>query len=258
MSRLNTVFVTLLTAAALMGVETGPVMGQEAGSDVLQATMDAHAERLAGIDSVTIIQDVETPMGMTERQESHLEVIMREGHRTLVPKDDPKEGVGRVSMAAMVESLMNRAKLRGREDIRGHEVYVVAIPDLRMEDMEWVQMEAEKAEKAFRPDSAVLYLDTDTYVLRRGTLEGRMGMQDESRPVTIRMDQHDFRSQEGYLHPHRTETRFNLELGEEMQAMIEKMKQAGMDPAKRMGMAAMMAEGMTTTTTVHEIQVHGG
>lgn len=237
--------------------------GQGSGGEVLRAAMDHYEARLEGVDSVTIVQQATTPMGVAGSQETRLVKVTKDGHSVLVPKgENAPEDVGVSTIYSILGSLVDRAVLRGRSEVDGHEVYVVAVTDLRGEDLGQGALGG-SGRGTFEPDSAVFYLDTGDYLMRRADTNGSMTMGGSERSVSVRADFRDFRETAGYLHPYRVEVQLDIEgMGKQMKALMQKMQQGDADSAQRammkQAMAAMMAGGMTVTTTVEELRVNGG
>lgn len=250
-------------AGALAMLLPTAALGQESGQEVFRAAMDRYEARLEGVDSVTVVQEVTTPMGMTRRQEFRVEKTTRNGRPLLVPTGDDAAAhmMPAASMLSTMDSAMAGSVLRGRSEVDGHQVYVVAVPDLPAIDLGQGALSGTGA-RSFRPDSATFYVDTEEYVLRRGQIYGEMSMGGAPRSVQLEVHLSDYRETQGYLHPYRSEIRVDIEgMARQMQAMMQKMQEGGADSAQRAMMeqavSAMMGQGMTVTAVVEEIRVNG-
>lgn len=236
-----------------------PVAGQQDASEVLQTTLDRYEARLQGVEAVTVVQEVVTPMGTTETSTVRLATVTRDGRTLLVPEGENAPGdAGVASIYASIEQLVDRSVLRGRAEVDGREVWVVAMPDLRGVDLGEGTLSSGPGD-AFRADSATMYLDAAEYVVRRADVHGEATMGGADRSVSLRAHFRDFRETDGFVHPHRTEARIQVEgMGEQMRAMMQQMQQ-GADSAQRAmmekAMTAMSGDGMTVTTTVKELTV---
>lgn len=250
-------------AGALALLLPPAAVGQESGQEVFRAAMDRYEARLEGIDSVTVVQEITTPMGMTRRQEFRVEKTSRNGRPLLVPAGDDAAAhmMPAASMLSTMDSAMAGSVLRGRSEVDGQDVYVVAVPDMPSIDFGRGALSGARA-RSFQADSATFYVDTDEYVLRRAEVHGQMSMGGGRRSVRVDVHLSDYRETQGYLHPFRSEIRVDIEgMARQMKAMMQKMQQGRADSARRAMMeeavSAMMGDGMTVTAVVKEIRVNG-
>lgn len=256
------------TAAAVAGLMVplllpGAAAGQESAEEIFRTAIERHEARLEGVDSVTIVQELSLPMGMTRQQELNLVKTTRDGRTLLVPAGENAGShmMQPASMMATMDSAMASSVVRGRSEVDGNEVYVVAVPDLPAVDFGQDALSGGRA-RSFEGDSATVYVDAEEYVLRRARVHGRMTMGGSDRAVQVGVQLSDYRATDGYLHPFRSEVQFDIEgLEKQMQAMMQKMQQGGGDSAQRammkQAMSVMMAGGMTVVSTVKEIRVNG-
>lgn len=248
-------------AGAIALLLPAPGFGQESAEEVLRTALDRSEARVQGVDSVTVVQELTMPMGMTSRQELHLTTTTRNGRTVLLPAGENAgtHVMPAASMLATMDSAVAAAVLRGGSEVDGHEVYVVAVPDLPAIDFGQDALAGARG-RSFEGDSATLYVDTEQYVPRRAEIYGQMTMGGTRRPVQVGVHLSDYRETRGYLHPFRSEIQIDIEgLGKQMQAMMRKMQQGGSDSARRAMMeqavAAMMGNGMTITAVVKKIHV---
>lgn len=261
-ARLSTLTAVAGTLALLL---PAAAVGQQDAGEVLRESLDRYEERLEGVESVTVVQEVVTPMGTSGTSTLRLAAVTRDGRTFLVPEGESgPEDVGVASIYASLEDLMDRSVLRGRSRVDGREVWVVAMTDLQGLDLGEGALSTGPG-GAFRTDSATLYLDAAQYVVRRADVHGEATMGGADRSVSLRAHFRDYRESDGLLHPYRTEAEVEIEgMGAQMQAMMKKMQkmQQGADSAQRAmmekAMGAMMGDGMTVTTTVKELRVDRG
>lgn len=259
-ARWSTAAAAVVLAALVL---TTPAAGQESAEEIFRTAIERNEARLEGVDSVTVVQEITMPMGMTRQQELRLEKTTRDGRTLLVPRGENagSQLMPAASMMATMDSAMAASALRGRSKVDGHEVYVVAVPDLPAIDLGQGALSGRSAQ-SFRGDSATFYVDADQYVLRRARVHGRMTMGGTERAVQVGVHLSDYRETEGYLHPFRSEVQLDIEgMEKQMQALMQKMQQGGSDSARRammeQAMAAMMGGGMTVVSTVKEVRVNG-
>ncbi len=253
--------VVAAAAGAIALVLPAPGFGQGSAGEVLRTVMDRSEARLEGVDSVTVVQELTMPMGMTRRQELRLTTSTRNGRTVLVParENAGTELVPAASMLATMDSTVAASVLRGRSEVDGHDVYVVAVPDLPAIDFGQDALAGARG-RSFEGDSASFYVDAEQYVPRRAEIYGQMTMGDTRRTVQVGVHLSDYRETRGYLHPFRSEIQIDIEgLGEQMQAMMRKMQRGGGDSARQammeQAMAAMMGNGITVTAVVTKIHV---
>ena len=193
--------------ATLAAVEVTPAertyTAASPAEDVLDRAIAAYMARMEGIDNYTIVQSV---MGM--ESVIHFEKEMVDGRPRFrstmmsvgghVIDSDPDEWEDPYEMLA---EYSDKATLRGTETVDGHRVYVVVVDGIS----ELPGMSSDAAgmdEVTF--DRGVLYLDVDSYVLRRMEMAGTMNTDGKSSPVTVTGLFEDYRNTQGMLHPFRT------------------------------------------------------
>lgn len=252
--------VAMLMAPLLLAA---PAAGQESAEEIFRTAIERQEARLEGVDSVTIVQELTLPMGMTRQQEVHLAKTTRDGRTLLAPAGEQAGShmMPPASILATMDSAMAASVLRGRSEVDGNEVYVVAVPELPAVEFGQDALSGGGA-RSFEGDSATLYVDAEEYVLRRARVHGQMTMGGSDRAVELGVHLSDYRETDGYLHPFRSEIQVDIEgLEEQMQAMMEKMQQGGGDSARgammKQAMTAMMAGGMRVVSTVKEVRVNG-
>lgn len=240
-----------------------PAAAQESGAEIVRTMMDRSEARLEGVDSVTVVQETTTPLGTTRRQELRLVKDTRAGRTMLVPVggQPAAQVMPPASLFAKGDSMRDRSVLRGRSEVDGHAVYVLAIPDLAGLDFGQGALSGASG-RSVEADSAIAHVDVESYVPRRIETYGRIEMGGRERAFDAIIRLGDYREVRGYLHPFRTDIQVNVEgMGEQMQSLMQKMQESGTDSARRammeQAMAAMMGGGMTVVSTVKEVRVNG-
>lgn len=253
---------TVAAGAALLLLGPAAARAQSDGAGVLRAALERYESRLEGVQSVTIVQRTRLPMGGAQRVETRLEKRTVDGRPFLLPEGQESDGGSAVTgIYANLPELLDRAAMRGRSTVDGHDVYVVDVTGLQ--DMELGQGALSSGRGgSFVADSATLYLDSERFLFRRADMHGRMSTGMGQQSVSVRAHFRDFRNRGGYVHPFRMEAAVRMEgMGEKMRAMMEKMQQAGADSAQRAMMeqaaGAVMGGEMKVSTTVEEVRVSG-
>lgn len=247
-------------AGALAILLPGTAVAQD-GAEVLRTAMDRYESRLEGIETVTIVQETQMPMGAPTTSESRLVKRTVDGRPVLVPEGDSASNrLPMTQFYASLDEVTERATLRGRSTVDGAEAHVVHLSGLQDVDLGAESMSGDR-ERNFEADSATVYVGTGRYLVLRAEMHGRMSMAGSERSVSVRADFRDYRESDGFVYPYVTETRIQVEgLGAQMQAMMEKMQQAVRDSAQKAMMqraaAAMSDDGMQLVTRVREVRVN--
>jgi hypothetical protein len=278
-AQLKALFGLAWTLAALATV---PALGhaQDAAS-LMRRAVEAQAERLAGVQTLTIVQEVmgaEMTMIMEKREEG--------GTPFLVPVSVE---VGGMTMPAgegqadwsnpFNEEWIERTRLVGRGEVDGHGVYVFAMEDFS--DLQLPGMPStEQGAEDFQPKSFEYSLDEDGLFPRKIVMEGEATKDDGSlAPVKMTMIMEDYREVDGYLHPFVTRSimegmveaadmdreELQAQLAE-MRAQLESIPEAqramveGMMNAQIERLESMLGSegGMEMTITVKEVRVNSG
>jgi len=275
-------FRTMVLALAVLAALPALANAQDA-ADLMRRAVAAQAERLAGVENVTIVQDM---MGM--EMTTYMEKRDAGGTPVLIPVSVSMGGMTNPIPQDMAqadwsnpfqEEWVERTRLVGTERLEGHTVRVFVIDDFSGLEVPGLPGGAEEAQD-FRPTSFRYSLDETELVVRKIEMAGEALLEDGSRsPVQITMFMEDYREVDGYLHPFvtRTITEGVLEATdidrEELQAQLEEMRAqlANMPEAQRAMVEGMMNAqierlqgrlgeegGMEMTITVKEIKVNAG
>ncbi|HLV27215.1 MAG TPA: hypothetical protein VKZ41_12980 [Gemmatimonadales bacterium] len=247
-----------------------------ASDDVLAKALAAHMKRMEGIDNYTVVQ---TTMGVESTTYFEKEVVNGKPHfrpRTIIAagqrieNDDDADEDMYEALAAYSE----RATLRGMETVDGKRTYAVVVEDFSglpgMGDDDIGDVEF---------DRATLFIDADSYVLRRMEMEGTRREDGEEQPVRMTGRFEDYRQVRGMLHPFRTVITLQgegaglseLELAEarrdlaELKAQMEsmpaaqrRMMESALRPRMEQFEAMLGGEGVDIQIDVKEVRVNQG
>lgn len=269
---------------AVIGILALPVLGQaQSGPDIMRNAIGAQAERLAGIENVTITQEV---MGMETAL--YMEKRDLEGTPVLVPvsvsmggmTNPVPEEMSQADWASpFQEAWIERARLVGEETLAGRPVYVLAVEDFSGLEMPGMPAGTQGSPDV-QPKSVQFWMDTDDYLVRRVSMDMESTAPDGTMtPVHMDMFMEDYREVDGYMHPFLTRTltegvmeavdmdpeevraqlaqlRGQIEnVPEAQRAMVEGMLNAQIERLESM----LEGEGgMEMTITVKDIQVNRG
>jgi hypothetical protein len=255
----------------------------QSASDIMRRAVEAQEERLAGVENVTLVQEVmgmETSMYMEKRDMGGTSVLFpvsvsMGGMTQAVPQD-----AGQADWASpFQEAWIERARLVGQEELDGRQVQVLTIDDFSGLELPSVPSSTEGS-GSLRPISIRFWMDTDDYLTRKVSAELE-GTGSDGEPTTVHMEMflEDYREVDGYIHPFVTRTVMEgmMEAADldrdEVRAQLDQMRAQleSMPEAQRAMMEGMMGsqierlEGMLEgdgsmemTITVKEIRVNSG
>jgi hypothetical protein len=271
----------VLTLAVLAALPA--IANAQTAAEWMSRAMAAQAGRLAGVENVTIVQDM---MGM--EMIMYMEKRDADGTPILIPISVTMGGMTNPIPQDMAQAdwanpfqqeWVDRTRLVGRAELDGHAVRVFVVDDFSGLELPRLPQGGEGA-MDFRPTSFRYSLDEEELVVRKVEMEGESLQADGSRSlVQLTMFMEDYREVDGYLHPFvtRTITEGVLEAAnidqEELQAQLEEMRAqlANMPEAQRAMLEGMLKPqieqleemlgsegGMEMTITVKEIKVNAG
>ena len=248
-------------------------------ADLMRRAMAAQEERLAGVENLTIVQEM---MGM--EMSMYMEKRDAEGTPILVPVSVTVAGMTNAIPQDMAqadwsnpfqEEWVERTRLLGKEELDGQEVLVFMIDDFSGLELPGMPGAAGNADD-FRPKSIRYSMVEEGFLLRQVEMDGEARQDDGTyAPVHMNMFMEDYREVDGYVHPFvtRVVTEGLLEAAdvdrEELQAQIAEMR-AQMDniPEGMRGMIQGQIEQMVEmlggdgtmemTITVKELKVNAG
>lgn len=268
---------TVLALAAVFAVS--PATHAQSGTDLMRRAMEKQAERLAGVENVTITQEVmgmEMVMYMVKKEVDGGPILVPvtthvAGMTHQIPQDEAAADWSNPFQSEWAE----RSRVVGQETVDGEVCTILAIEDFS--DLEVPGLPgAETQEEEFQPKVMRFFVDDDDLVMRRVEIEADVTQEDGSTsPVEMAVLMSDYREVEGYLHPFKTQTNTQgmaeaMDMDkEEMQRQLAELKQqmANMPEAMQGMMAtqierleAMIGEGggMEVTITVKSLKVNAG
>jgi hypothetical protein len=257
---------------AAAGVVLAVPATAQSAKDVLETAMERHEQRLAGIDNITVVQEV---MGF--EMTSYFEKQMVDGHPTLMMKDTgdgSMEDVG-IDYAAF-KDIADHATLTGIETVDGQSCYALRVDDLST--LDWNPSVGEN-DSDFTAKTGTFYIDRDEYLLRKMEIEGEAQRDGRVVPVNMQMLVTDYREVDGWIHPFVTEMTVSGFAGglseedkEEAREALEEMREQmkDMSASERAMMEKMMAGQierleemlesgeMNVTVQVKELRVNAG
>ncbi len=256
--------------------------GQDA-ADLMRRAMAAQAERLSGVENVTIVQEtmgMEMSMYMEKRDAGGTPILMPvsvtvAGMTNAVPQDMAQADWSNPFQEEWVE----HTRFVGREDLDGETVLVFVIDDFSGIEVPEMPGAGDSGED-FQPKSFRYSMTDGDFLLRHVQMEGEAVQDDGSlAPVKMNMFLGDYREVDGYVHPFETRviTEGVLEAAnvdrQEIQRQLEQM-QAQLDQmpeAQRAMMEQMMGPQIEQlkemlggdgtiemTLTVKELKVNAG
>ena len=260
-------------ALAALLVPAGSVAGQSVES-VIDDMYEAFEERAAGIDDYTIVQSVmgfETTLYFVKEMVEGRPVFrLQRSAMGSMAFSLGGEDVGQGDVFLYGPDLIEHGRYAGTEDVEGVESHVLAVDDLSALD---ISEPSGPDDVEFEPRSGRIFVDTETFVLRRLIFVGDLQTPDGPKEVTMQMDMTDIRDVNGFLFPYRTvmTTRgFGAVVDPEMQAQLEEMERrlASVPADQRAMMGAQLdrlrdmmgggGDAMTVEIVVREIRVNAG
>jgi hypothetical protein len=229
-----------------------PLEGQTA-EQILAQAMALHEQRLAGVQNVTIRQDV---MGFSTT--TYMVKEMVDGRPVLRPQVvdaagaamDPTEDLAEFwsDLGMLYDEMAHRWTLEGESSVGDRATWRLTLTDF--EGLDWVDTPPGQ-DDPFEPRRMVIELDVNELVPLAMVMEGAVVDAGEARPVTMSMRFEDYRTVDGFVHPFRVVTEMDLaqaglspeEVAEAREGMEELRRQLEQVPeAQRAMMEQMMGE----------------
>jgi len=271
-----------LTLAGMAFMALPSLLQAQSGASLMRNALEAQADRLSGIENVTITQEVmgmETSVRMEKSVVDGTPVLLPVsvtvmGMTQPIPADDAQADWANPFQEAWVE----RAEVVGQENMGGHTVHHLAINDFS--DLDLPAMPgSEEAQGEMVPTSIEFWIDADDFVTRKVAVNMTATRPDgTTSDINMEMWMEDYRTVDGYLHPWVTRT-VTQGLAESMdvdqaeaRAQLEELK-AQMDnmPEAQKNMLGAVLEsqiqqleamlgggGMEFTITVTSVVVNSG
>jgi len=254
----------------------------QSAQEILAQALELHDARLAGVDDVTVTQEV---MGIPMTSYMVREVV--DGRAVLRPHSTRTPGFeGDMDFDAaeafwadpweLYESAADRWVLEGSGAVDGRSTW-----SLRISDFEGLDLDLGMPGNAgsFELGHMAMEMDRELLVPLRISFEGDVRDGGQPRPVSMELHFSDYRDVEGYLHPFVTSIDLDLassgiseeELAQaqagmaELQRQLEQMPEAqremvrGMMQEQLQAMEAVLAgEGVEVELRVLDLQVNNG
>lgn len=285
--RLPLATAAIVLASAVMAAVTAPQpVAAQSADEILSRAMEAHEERLAGVDDILLRQEIlgfSTVTYMVKemvdgrpvlRTRSSLDGDVQVGGDEL----DPGELAGEIwaDPWGMYHEGMDRWQVDGQGTVNGQSTWQLSLEDF--DGMDWrASIPGEDA--PFHPTRLAMELDQDRLVPLTMQVQGEVAEGQEVRPVSVQIRFSDYREVEGYLHPFRIAMELDMaSVG--MSPQEAEQARAGMDQlreqleqipeAQRQMMEEMLGdqlralegmlagEGFEVEIRVTELQVNSG
>lgn len=241
-----------------VGLLAAPPFAADAQSaqDIVQRVLDASERRMAGVENLTLRQDV---MGVSTTTYMIKEEV--DGYPVLRPHSVDAMGVDVDLMEdswdvwadprSMYGPTMDQWVLEGTGNVDGHETWRLSLSDLEL--LDWDDEEMWEEDAIFEADRLLLEVDRERLVPLRMEIEGEVQDEGGPKPVRMVMSFSDYRTVQGYMHPFLTVVEMDMgaaglsdeEVREAREAMAEFQRELeNMPPAQREMMERMMADQM--------------
>lgn len=231
----------------------GPLVAQTA-EQVLSQALDRYEQRMAGVQDVTIQQEV---MGFSSTVYLVRETV--DGRAVLRPRTvqaaagvemDPTEDLSEVwaDPGALFDEHAHRWTLEGESTVGDRPAWRLELTDFT--GIDWAET-APGQDEPFEPTRMVIELDRERFVPLTMLMEGEVLDAGEAHPVRVNVRFEDYREVDGYLHPFRTVTETDLaetglspeEVAEAQQALEELREHLrGMPEEQRRMMESAMGD----------------
>lgn len=217
----------VVPTVGLAALILAPAVAAQSASDVLETAMNRYAERVAGVENYTVVQEA---MGFTAT--SYYVKKMVDGRpffelQSQYGEGEPETGPG--EFYNEFGKLVDRASSEGTATVDGHECHVVTV-----DDFSGLDFGGDEEDQQFKPRKGTFYLDSDDYVLRKMVMEGDMDDGDQMRPVTMEALFQDYQEVESMLHPFRTTLTIHGMQGAVSEEELQQARQALEEMEKRL------------------------
>lgn len=266
----------LAIVALSAGVAASPQPAEaQSAQEILSEALALHEERLAGVDDVTIRQEV---MGMSTV--THMVKEEADGRPVLrVQSVDGAEQAAQGSAdltdawadpAVLYEEWGDRWSLAGEGSVDGRATWQLELTDF--EGIDWEDAGLEGDDTPLEPERLAMELAQDDLVPLRLHIQGEVVEGGSAQPMDATIHFSDYRDVAGYLHPHRMVMETDATaLGltdDEMAQALEELQ--NLPPQQREAMQQMMGEemdfllqlldgeGLRLEVVVTDLQVNAG
>ncbi len=276
----------------MVGLLVGPasVYGQSA-ADLLRDLADAHADRVEGVDNITVVSTAGGSMAMfdqmttyytrTEDGSSFTARTRMEGGMADMMQDDvpsPMQNDPFLINTMLADYFADSAVYEGSESIDGQPVEVVYIEDMTPLARALAEEQGETFDESTQVTDVRIYIDTDSQVIRR--IESKMtsdfgqgmpGGQSEIRTADMTFNLADFQDVDGVRYPFTMRMELSGVMSEDeiaqmrqqmeqMQAQLDQMPPAQREQIEELmgGMEGMLSGTISFESTATEVRVNEG
>lgn len=238
----------------LVGLLLAPDALAQSAADILREAADRYAAEMADVRDYTITQEMVGMRGITVRTYAEREeggdplaysyyVVTPEG---LVSTEDADANAP-PDPYVMLARIGQEARYGGTESVDGTRMHVVAVDDFGDIAREFGAVPEDAGE--FEIETATFYIGTDDHRIHRMTMEGTMTNDGQASPVSFDTRLADYRTVDGFTHPHRMTMTMHGMDGQMSDAEREEARQqldqlraqmAQMPPDQRRMMEGMM------------------
>jgi hypothetical protein len=263
----------------------GPVTAQSA-EEILTRAMEAHQDRLAGVDDLVIEQEV---MGFSAttymvKEEVDGRPVLRTrstgagGIQTGAGEVDPGDIAGEIwaDPWGVYQDGIERWTLEGESSVDGSPTWRLGLTDF--EGLDW-DATVPGQDAPFEPRRLMVELEKERLIPLELQVEGEVMDGGELRPLALQMNFTDYREVEGYLHPFLMTMELDLAAAgvsaddaararsglEELQRQLEDMPESQRQMVEQMMGEQLRAfegmlsgEGLQVDLRVTDLRVNGG
>ena len=274
----------------MVGLLVGPasVYGQSA-ADLLRTLADAQADRVEGVDNITVVSTVGGSMAMfdqmttyytrTEDGSSFTARTRMEGGMADMMQGDmpsPMQNDPFLINTMLADYFADSAVYEGSESIDGQPVEVVYIEDMTPLARALAEEQGETFDESTQVTDVRIYIDTDSQVIRR--IESKMtsdfgqgmpGGQSEIRTADMTFNLADFQDVDGVRYPFTMRMELSGVMSEDeiaqmrqqmeqMQAQLDQMPPAQREQIEELmgGMEGMLSGTISFESTATEVRVN--
>lgn len=238
-------FALFVSAASVAHLEAQSV------SDIVQEAMQRHEARTADIDNYTIHQSafgIEMSVRF-ERQDVNGKSVLMPVSTTSsmgnIPLEQAKEQAAYTDPWSTFEEWMSGATLEGEREIDGQNMWLIRMNEFPKDAF---MVPEGDASGSFEPQTALMFIDQDEYLMHRLELEGLIKSNGEEREMSMTTILSDYRGEHGLLHPHSIKTEMSGLMDDEQaaearEAMAKMKEELDAMPAEQRALVEGMMKG---------------
>lgn len=267
-----------------------PAVHAQSAGDLLRDLADAHAERVSGVDNITIISTVDGSMAMfdqmttyyTRAEDGTFAARTRmEGGMADMMQDDvpsPMQNDPFLINTMLADYFADSAVHEGSDTVDGHAVEIVYVEDMTPLARALAEEQGETFDESTEVTDVRFYIDTAAQVVRK--IESKMtsdfgqgmpGGQSEIRTADMTFSLTDFQDVDGVRYPFTMRMELSGVMSDEeiaqmrqqmeqMRAQLDQMPPAQREQIEDMmgGMEGMLSGTITFESTATEMRVNEG